>query len=188
MFLGDLGHPLTEAELAPSAAPRSCWPPPAARRRSTFPRSSALLDAIGPRIVIPDAFQDAQDQPQHPAAGAISGSPARRSDRRGPARARSRSRAAAPRPPHDRGARARAMIVRQPARSETALAAIVPHSSRSAEITSSRTARRAGSMPPKSPMARVMSSATAMHQRSKPERDGHRGEAVEVAGFVGQAH
>ena len=39
VFLGDLGHSLTETSSPHCEAPTSCWPPPAARRRSTSPRS-----------------------------------------------------------------------------------------------------------------------------------------------------
>ena len=55
-----------------------------------------------------------------------------------------------------------------------------------AEITSSRTARIAGNMPPKTPMASVISQGDAHDQRAESERKADRGETVEIAGLVSQ--
>ena len=64
----------------------------------------------------------------------------------------------------------------------------MPHSSRNAEITSSRTARSAGNMPPKRPMASVMTRATVMTSGPKRKATVTAGKAIEVARLVGQAH
>lgn len=51
--LGDLGHPLTEAELAPIRGADIALVPAGGPPTIDFPEMLPLLDAIGPRLVIP---------------------------------------------------------------------------------------------------------------------------------------
>ncbi len=53
VFLGDLGHALTEAELAPLREAEIVLAAAGGPPTIDFPELPALLDAIGPRIVIP---------------------------------------------------------------------------------------------------------------------------------------
>ena len=53
VFLGDLGHPLTEAELAPLRGADIVLVPAGGPPTIDFPEIPALLDAIGPRLVLP---------------------------------------------------------------------------------------------------------------------------------------
>ena len=53
VFLGDLGHPLTEAELAPLRGADVVLAAAGGPPTIDFPEIPALLDAIGPRVVIP---------------------------------------------------------------------------------------------------------------------------------------
>ena len=81
VFLGDLGHRLSEAELAPL---RGADIVTRRRRRTAHDRLSRNTSPPGcnrPANRRAHALQDAQDQSQHPAAGTISGSAAWRSHR-----------------------------------------------------------------------------------------------------------
>jgi L-ascorbate metabolism protein UlaG (beta-lactamase superfamily) len=53
VFLGDLGHPLTEAELAPLRGVDIVLAAAGGPPTIDFPEIPALLDAIGPRLVLP---------------------------------------------------------------------------------------------------------------------------------------
>src|SRR3954447_2597652 len=53
VHLGDLGHPLTEAELAPIRGAEIVLTSAGGPPTIDFPEIPTLLDAIGPRIVIP---------------------------------------------------------------------------------------------------------------------------------------
>jgi len=57
VFLGDLGHPLSEAELAPLRGAEIVLAAAGGPPTIDFPEIPALLDAIGPRIVIPMHFK-----------------------------------------------------------------------------------------------------------------------------------
>jgi L-ascorbate metabolism protein UlaG (beta-lactamase superfamily) len=52
-FLGDLGHALTEAELAPIRGADVVLVPAGGPPTIDFPEIPTLLDAIGPRVVVP---------------------------------------------------------------------------------------------------------------------------------------
>jgi len=60
VFLGDLGHPLTEAELAPIRGADIVLAAAVGPPTIDFPDIPGLLDAIGPRIVIPMHFKTAK--------------------------------------------------------------------------------------------------------------------------------
>ena len=66
-FLGDLGHALDEAELAPIRGADVVLVPAGGPPTIDFPLIGPLLEAIGPTVVVPDALQDPPDQPRHPA-------------------------------------------------------------------------------------------------------------------------
>jgi L-ascorbate metabolism protein UlaG (beta-lactamase superfamily) len=53
VFLGDLGHPLSEAELVPLRGAQIVLAAAGGPPTIDFPEIPALLDAIGPRILIP---------------------------------------------------------------------------------------------------------------------------------------
>jgi L-ascorbate metabolism protein UlaG (beta-lactamase superfamily) len=53
VFLGDLGHPLTESELAFVCGAEVVLIPAGGPPTIDFPHIPALLDAIGPRLVLP---------------------------------------------------------------------------------------------------------------------------------------
>jgi len=53
VFLGDLGHPLTETEVAPLRGAEIVLVPAGGPPTIDFPDIPPLLDAIGPRIVLP---------------------------------------------------------------------------------------------------------------------------------------
>jgi L-ascorbate metabolism protein UlaG (beta-lactamase superfamily) len=53
VFLGDLGHPLTEADLAPLRGADIVLAAAGGPPTIDFPEIPALLDAIGPRLVLP---------------------------------------------------------------------------------------------------------------------------------------
>jgi len=53
VFLGDLGHPLTETELAPLRGAEVVLAPAGGPPTIDFPEIPPLLDAIGPRLVLP---------------------------------------------------------------------------------------------------------------------------------------
>ncbi len=53
VFLGDLGHPLTEAELDPLRGAEIVLVPAGGPPTIDFPEIPPLLDAIGPRLVLP---------------------------------------------------------------------------------------------------------------------------------------
>src|SRR5690349_6780359 len=53
VFLGDLGHPLSEAELAPLRGADVVLAAAGGPPTIDFPEIPALLDAIGPRLVVP---------------------------------------------------------------------------------------------------------------------------------------
>src|SRR4029077_14038747 len=53
VFLGDLGHSLTEAELAPLRGADVVLAPAGGPPTIDYPEIPALLDAIGPRLVLP---------------------------------------------------------------------------------------------------------------------------------------
>lgn len=53
VFLGDLGHPLSEAELAPLRGAEIVLAAAGGPPTIDFPEIPALLDAIGPRLVVP---------------------------------------------------------------------------------------------------------------------------------------
>jgi L-ascorbate metabolism protein UlaG (beta-lactamase superfamily) len=57
VFLGDLGHPLSEAELGPLRGAQVVLAAAGGPPTIDFPEIPALLDAIGPRIVIPMHFK-----------------------------------------------------------------------------------------------------------------------------------
>jgi L-ascorbate metabolism protein UlaG (beta-lactamase superfamily) len=57
VFLGDLGHPLNESELAPLRGAQIVLAPAGGSPTIDFPEIPALLEAIGPRIVIPMHFK-----------------------------------------------------------------------------------------------------------------------------------
>ncbi len=57
VFLGDLGHPLSEAELAPLRGAEIVLAAAGGPPTIDFPEIPALIDAIGPRIVIPMHFK-----------------------------------------------------------------------------------------------------------------------------------
>jgi L-ascorbate metabolism protein UlaG (beta-lactamase superfamily) len=57
VFLGDLGHPLTESELAPLRGADIVLAAAGGPPTIDYPEIPALLDAIGPRIVIPMHFK-----------------------------------------------------------------------------------------------------------------------------------
>ena len=57
VFLGDLGHPLSEAELAPLRGADIVLAAAGGPPTIDFPEIPALLDAIGPRIVVPMHFK-----------------------------------------------------------------------------------------------------------------------------------
>ena len=57
VFLGDLGHALTEAELAPLRGADIVLAPAGGPPTIDFPEIPALLAAIGPRLVIPMHFK-----------------------------------------------------------------------------------------------------------------------------------
>ena len=73
VFLGDLGHALTEPELAPLRGADVVLAPAGGPPTIDFPEIPGLLAAIGPATGHPDALQDAQDRPEHPARRAIPG-------------------------------------------------------------------------------------------------------------------
>ena len=53
VFLGDLGHPLTEEEVAPLRGADIVLIPAGGPPTIDFPEIPALLDAIGPLLVVP---------------------------------------------------------------------------------------------------------------------------------------
>src|SRR4051812_24350297 len=53
VFLGDLGHPLTEAELAPLRGAEVLLAAAGGPPTIDFPAIPALVDAIGPRLILP---------------------------------------------------------------------------------------------------------------------------------------
>src|SRR4051794_5587487 len=53
VFLGDLGHPLREEEIAPLRGAEVVLVPAGGRPTIDFPDIPPLLDAIGPRLVLP---------------------------------------------------------------------------------------------------------------------------------------
>jgi L-ascorbate metabolism protein UlaG (beta-lactamase superfamily) len=53
VFLGDLGHPLTEAELAPLRGAEIVLVPAGGPPTIDLPEIPPLLDAMGPRLVLP---------------------------------------------------------------------------------------------------------------------------------------
>lgn len=57
VFLGDLGHPLSEAELAPIRGAEIVLAATGGPPTIDFPDIPPLLDAIGPRIVVPMHFK-----------------------------------------------------------------------------------------------------------------------------------
>lgn len=57
VFLGDLGHPLTEAELAPLRGAEIVLAAAGGPPTIDYPEIPSLLDAIGPRVVIPMHFK-----------------------------------------------------------------------------------------------------------------------------------
>ena len=57
VFLGDLGHPLTEAELAPLRGADIVLAAAGGPPTIDYPDIPALMDAIGPRIVVPMHFK-----------------------------------------------------------------------------------------------------------------------------------
>ena len=57
VFLGDLGHPLTEPELAPLRGAEIVLAAAGGPPTIDYPEIPALLDSIGPRIVIPMHFK-----------------------------------------------------------------------------------------------------------------------------------
>ena len=57
VFLGDLGHPLSEPELAPIRGAEIVLTAAGGPPTIDYPEIPALLDAIGPRIVIPMHFK-----------------------------------------------------------------------------------------------------------------------------------
>jgi hypothetical protein len=57
VFLGDLGHPLTEAELAPLRGAEILLAAAGGPPTIDFPDIPPLLDAIGPRLVLPMRYK-----------------------------------------------------------------------------------------------------------------------------------
>jgi L-ascorbate metabolism protein UlaG (beta-lactamase superfamily) len=57
VFLGDLGHPLTEAEVAPLCGADIVLIPAGGPPTIDYPEIPSLLDAIGPRLVVPMHFK-----------------------------------------------------------------------------------------------------------------------------------
>ena len=57
VFLGDLGHPLTEPEVAPLRGAEIVLIPAGGPPTIDYPEIPALLDAIGPRLVVPMHFK-----------------------------------------------------------------------------------------------------------------------------------
>jgi L-ascorbate metabolism protein UlaG (beta-lactamase superfamily) len=57
VFLGDLGHPLTEAEVAPLRGAEIVLIPAGGPPTIDYPEIPSLLDAIGPRLVVPMHFK-----------------------------------------------------------------------------------------------------------------------------------
>jgi L-ascorbate metabolism protein UlaG (beta-lactamase superfamily) len=53
VFLGDLGHPLTETEVAPLRGAEIVLVPAGGPPTIDYPEIPTLLDAIGPRLVLP---------------------------------------------------------------------------------------------------------------------------------------
>jgi L-ascorbate metabolism protein UlaG (beta-lactamase superfamily) len=53
VFLGDLGHPLTEAEIAPLRGAEIVLAAAGGPPTIDYPDIPALIDAIGPRVIIP---------------------------------------------------------------------------------------------------------------------------------------
>ena len=76
VFLGDLGHPLTEAEVAPLRGADIVLIPAGGPPTIDYPDIPLLLDMIGPRHDRADALQDPQDQPEHQARDQIPGNAA----------------------------------------------------------------------------------------------------------------
>ena len=91
VFLGDLGHPLSEAELAPLRGADIVLAAAGGPPTIDFPEIPALLDAIGPRIVLPMHYKtpkiNLNIQPLERFLEVLPGDPVER-----PGRARSRSR------------------------------------------------------------------------------------------------
>ncbi len=82
VFLGDLGHPLTEAELAPIRGADIVLAAAGGPPTIDYPDIPPLLDAIGPRIVIPMHFKtpkiDLKIQPLESFLNALQGDPIER--------------------------------------------------------------------------------------------------------------
>lgn len=57
VFLGDLGHPLTDAEVAPLRGADVVLIPAGGPPTIDYPEIPSLLDAIGPRLVVPMHFK-----------------------------------------------------------------------------------------------------------------------------------
>ena len=86
VFLGDLGHPLTEAELAPLAGADIVLAAAGGPPTIDYPDIPAAPGRDRAADRDPDALQDTQDQPQHPAARAVSGGIPERPASNSPAR------------------------------------------------------------------------------------------------------
>ena len=71
VFLGDLGHPLTETELAPLRGADVVLAAAGGPPTIDYPDIPALLDAIGPRIVIPMHFKTPKINLKIQPAGAV---------------------------------------------------------------------------------------------------------------------
>ena len=78
VFLGDLGHRPDRARAGPLRGADVVLAAAGGPPTIDFPEIPALLDAIGPATGDPDALQDAQDRPEHPAGRAIPGGAAGR--------------------------------------------------------------------------------------------------------------
>ena len=161
VFLGDLGHPLDEAELAPLRGADVVLAAAGGPPTIDFPDIPPLLDAIGPRLIVPMHYKtpkiNLNIQPVERFLEALPGVPV---DRPG--------RASIEVEPRDAPRRARGSSCSS-TRGERST--VRPdQSSRRRRITSSRTARMAGKRPPKTPIASVIASGDGHHQRAEPER------------------
>ena len=78
VYLGDLGHALTEDEVAPLRGADIVLIPAGSTPTIAYPDIPPLLDAIGPRLVLPMHYKTPQAQPQHQAPAQVPGSTSQR--------------------------------------------------------------------------------------------------------------